>query len=127
MPVGIDNKYNYNISVSKFCCPVCWELIRVLNETNKEVKFVVRARHSHLYPVHLPPWLPDSVMEKMIECFGRQLYEKFCQLPIGTDSDLDEPLPFVLGHRRKNPSMESAGESVSSCGSTDMCATRKDV
>ena len=112
--------YKYNISVSKFCCPVCWELIEALNETNHNVQFVVRAHHSNLYPVCLPPWLPDAVLEKMIESFGRKLYEQFCQLP-GPDA----PQRFVPGHN-KNLSLESAGESISSAGSTDVNGARDD-
>lgn len=107
----------YNISVSKFCCPVCWELIAVLNETNPKVKFAVRAHHSNIYPVCLPPWLPDDVLEKMIHRFKKDLYKKLCQLL---------EVPFVRGHN-KSISMESAGESVSSAGSVDVVATKGDV
>jgi len=113
---NVDGKghYQYNISVSKFCCPVCWELINVLNETYSNIKFVVRAHHSNLYPVCLPPWLPDHVLDKMIDRFKERLYDVFCRLP-----DPDRLQPFVPGHKNKNPSLESAGESVSSVGSND--------
>jgi hypothetical protein len=57
----------------------------------------------------------------MIQSFGKKLYEKFGQLP-GTD----ELPPFVLGHKNKNLSLESAGESISSAGSTDINAARED-
>jgi hypothetical protein len=109
--------HKYNISVSKFCCPVCWELIEILNETNSNVEFVVHAHHSNLYPVALPPWLSNDVLEKMIQRFKKKLYEKFCQLP----------KTFVPGHRNKNPSLESAGESISSAGSTDLYSAREDM
>jgi hypothetical protein len=109
----------YNISVSKFCCPVCWELLKVLNETQEEVRFIVRAHHSNLYPVCLPPWLSDEVLEKMIQRFGEKLYEKFYQLP-----DYEVPLAFVPGHKNKTLSLESAGESISSAGSTNLPTIR---
>ena len=109
---------SYNIAVSKFCCPVCWELLKVLNETNDHnLEFVVRAHHSHLYPVCLPPWLPDHVMNRMIECFGKKLYKQLCLLPSQPASEV--PRSFVPGHY-KNLSLESAGGSVSSVGSTDL-------
>jgi hypothetical protein len=106
--------HKYNISVSKFCCPVCSELLEVLNERDGEVQFVVRAHHSNLYATCLPPWLPDDVLEKMIQRFGEKLYEKFGQLP-----DTNGLTPFVPHHRNKERSVESAGESISSIGSTD--------
>jgi hypothetical protein len=111
--------HKYNISVSKFCCPICWELLKALNETNNKVQFVVRAHHSNLYPVCLPPWLPDPVLEKLIQCFGERLYKKFeefCQL-LGAGA-----LPSFV--HRKTLSLESAGESVSSAGSTDLNTAR---
>ena len=98
----------YNISVSKFCCPVCWQFLKVLNETNSNVQFTARAHHSNLYAVCLPPWLPEPVLQKMIEHFREILYEKLCQLA-------DQP--SRLGHSR-DLSLESAGESVSSSGSS---------
>jgi hypothetical protein len=109
----------YNISVSKFCCPVCWQLIDSLNKTNSKVRFVVRAQHTNLYPVHLPPWLPDAVLEKMIQHFGKELYDKMCLFRKGFESKL--PL-----RHNKNLSLESAAESVSSAGSTDIDTARQD-
>ena len=98
----------YNISVSKFCnfcCPVCWQLLKVLNETNNNIQFTACAHHSNLYAVCLPPWLPEPVLEKMIEHFRKQLYEKLYQLHIQVQ-------PGQPGHHR-DLSLESAGESVS--------------
>ena len=100
----------YNISVSKFCCPVCWKLIEVLNGLSKNVKFIVREKHPNQYPVCLPPWLSDDVLDAMISCFQEMLYEKFCAL-----LRIKEPSKFIHGHN-KNTSLESAGESVSSTG-----------
>ena len=103
--------HKYDISVSKFCCPVCWELIKVLNETTKNVEFIVRAHHSNLYPVCLPSWLPNVALERMVQ------YQNFCQLRSVEPSSLS--FSSSLGHNR-NVSLESAGESVSSVGSADL-------
>src|SRR5882762_5291466 len=87
----------YNISVSQFCCPVCWNLIDVLNKMSKKVKFVVRAQHLNLYPVCLPPWLPDDVLDEMITRFRKMLFEGFCNL-----RDIVQPSPFIGGHSKNN-------------------------
>jgi hypothetical protein len=81
-PTCLTVPVTYSISVSKSCCPVCWELLDVLNETySNMIHFTVRPPHQNLYPVCLPPWLPDDVLEKMIQRFGRKLYDKLHQLP----------------------------------------------
>ena len=89
------------------------------------IHFTVRPPHQNLYPVCLPPWLPDDVLEKMIQRFGRKLYDELQQLP-----DIDDiesgSLLAVRGHK-KSLSLESAGESVSSAGSNDMVIVDKDV
>src|SRR6266550_1522266 len=59
------------VSVSKLCCPVCWEFITLLRETtattatDKSPKFSVRGYHPHIYPLVLPPWISDEIREKM--------------------------------------------------------------
>jgi hypothetical protein len=55
----------------------------------------------------------DAVLEKMIQHFGKDLYEKLRQLPLPTT-----PNSYPYGHH-KSLSLESAGESVSSDGSAD--------
>ena len=114
--------HNFNISVSKFCCPVCWEFLKVLNETNDKLEFVVRAHHSNLHPVCLPPWVPDRALEMMIKRFRKKLYEKLCELPSEVQPGLLVPTP---GHY-KSLSLESAGESISSAGSADMKIIKED-
>ena len=73
--------------------------------------------HLNLYPVCLPSFLPDAVLEKMIQHFGGTLYKKLHQL-IDNES-------LAPGHRR-NVSLESAGKSVSSAGSIDANAVEED-
>lgn len=79
------------------------------------VQFAVHAYHSNIYPVCLPTWLPEEVLEKMIKHFGKALHEKLRQLL----------QPFTPGHS-KSYSFESAGERVSSYGSTDVGAVWAD-
>lgn len=54
------------IAVSKLCCPVCWELLSILEGKPPSV---TRGRHSTLYFQHLPSWLPRQVLEKMLKRF----------------------------------------------------------
>jgi hypothetical protein len=103
-------RHDYHISVSKFCCPVCWKLIEVLNEMSTNIRFVVREQHPNQYPVCLPPWLSDDVLEAMISRFQKMLHEKFREL-----RGINEPPEFLRGHN-KNLSVESAGETTSSAG-----------
>lgn len=55
------------VSVSKLCCPVCWELItllRVAGPTESQ-KFDIRGCHPHIYPLVLPPWISDEIRNTM--------------------------------------------------------------
>jgi hypothetical protein len=58
------------ISVSKLCCPVCWELLELLG---RDQPISLRGRHSTIYPVELPKWLPPEIVDKMNERFQRHL------------------------------------------------------
>ena len=53
------------LSVSKLCCPVCWDLLEILRD-GKVDTLQVRGRHAILYDVELPPWLSIDVLEKMV-------------------------------------------------------------
>ena len=77
---------------------------------SKNITFEVRAHHLNQYPVCLPPWLSDDVLEEMITHVRGMLYNNFRKL-----RDLDQPSEYIRGHNR-NTSMESAGESISSIG-----------
>jgi hypothetical protein len=60
------------VSVSKLCCPVCWELFQVLKKEH-----TVRGCHPTVTPVVLPETLPNCVSEAMVVRFrihaGNQL------------------------------------------------------
>jgi hypothetical protein len=57
--------------VSKLCCPVCWELLKVLR--GKERKYLVRGHHDCLYDVDFPDWLENDVAKDMVSPFRRAL------------------------------------------------------
>ena len=49
--------------MSKLCCPVCWELLDILGE----MKTRPFGRHSTLYFLELPPSLPKSVLDQLLQ------------------------------------------------------------
>lgn len=61
------------ISVSKLCCPVCWELLMILC---KENPLSIRGSHSVISPVILPKWLPDDIVAEMYKRFLHHLGEE---------------------------------------------------
>lgn len=61
------------IGVSKFCCPACSALLAFLGgESNK---ITVRGCHNTLFVTDLPRWLPDGVIQHMINTFQPYLRE----------------------------------------------------
>jgi hypothetical protein len=54
-----------DLSVSKLCCPVCWDLLEILRDGQMDT-LQVQGHHSVLYDVELPPWLPINILEKMV-------------------------------------------------------------
>jgi hypothetical protein len=61
------------ISVSKLCCPVCWELLALLGD---EKPLSLRGGHSTVYPVELPNWLPPEFVDKLYKLFLNHLREE---------------------------------------------------
>jgi hypothetical protein len=53
------------LSVSKLCCPVCLHLLGMLRRLPSD--FIIRGDHSTLYPVELPPWLPEDILAQMLQ------------------------------------------------------------
>src|SRR5882762_5521596 len=54
------------IAVSKLCCPVCWELLRILRIGDN---FHVDGYHKTLTQVELPEWLPLEIVVKLTARF----------------------------------------------------------
>ena len=71
--------------------------------------------------MHLPPSLPVGVLDMMIDHFKKMLHDALNRLP-----DANVIPSFVPGHNDLNTSLESAGESVSSVGTTDRNQVVKD-
>ena len=72
------------IRVSKLCCPPCSRLFHCLlqiyeqeHETENPPKILTQALASHAvpYPVQLPQWLPDKVVDDMVTFFRPLLAE----------------------------------------------------
>lgn len=59
---------NSIITVSKPCCPVCWELIKILRN-KKSTNFYLDGHHKTLAQVELPAWLPLQIVEKLTTRF----------------------------------------------------------
>ena len=57
--------------MSKLCCPVCWELLNIINGEGQELS--LRGYHSVIYPVELPLWLPSRIVDKLTERFKDHL------------------------------------------------------
>lgn len=55
------------ISVSKLCCPVCWELLELSRD--QTLGPFLRGAHSTIYPVVLPEWLLPTIVEEMKKRF----------------------------------------------------------
>jgi hypothetical protein len=56
------------VSVSKLCCPVCWELFKILKREK-----AVHGCHPNVTPVVLPETLPNHVSESMVTRFRAHL------------------------------------------------------
>ena len=66
------------ISVSKLCCPVCWELLKFLNDDGPHLS--LPGCHTAIYPVELPEWLPPLIVDKMTVLFKAYLQRELCHM-----------------------------------------------
>ena len=62
------NLDNSTIAVSKPCCPVCWELLKILRN-KASTNFHVNGYHKTLSQVELPEWLPLEIVLKLTARF----------------------------------------------------------
>lgn len=88
------------ISVSKLCCPVCWELLAILG---KENPLLLRGRHSTIYAVELPKWLPSEIVDEMNERFQIYLRREIKIMLDGAKQKAD----FQVRHRHTTHESES--------------------
>jgi hypothetical protein len=59
-------------AVSKPCCPVCWELLKILRN-KASTNFHVDGYHKTLSQVELPEWLPLKIVLKLTDRFEKIL------------------------------------------------------
>ena len=96
------------MAVSKFCCPACWELLAILRQL-KGGGLDTRGRHSTVYPVELPPWLPHDVLDALLWRF-REL----------TRTELEKMVQKFNSrgtHHARSPSEESSSAASTSSNS----------
>ena len=102
------------IRVSKLCCPACSRLFHCLlqiyeqeHETENPPKILTQALASHAvpYPVQLPQWLPDKVVDDMVTFFR----------PL-----LAEALEFLVSHLPNTPVVKST--TLNKAGQTSVLA-----
>ena len=89
------------MAVTKPCCPVCWELMAVLRG-DAENQFLVRSGNPTVYPIELPPWLPQSACEQMVDRFQKHLctqLESMVSMDRATKSDASS-LSIVAAYKK---------------------------
>src|ERR1700722_8529479 len=64
---------NFILGISKRCCPVCSHLLHVLQQALPGKVFNTPGSHKTIYPCALPPWLPLSIVSKVVSAFWEQL------------------------------------------------------
>ena len=108
---------------------MCWELLRILKDEavsckahntdddsyDTEANFAVRGCHSTIDAVILPPWLPHSVTEKMLEKFQSFL----CK-------ELSEFISSTRGGEIRRTHRSNQSSSAISVASTDVGASEDD-
>lgn len=60
-----------SIAVSKLCCLVCWDLLKVLR--GDTLNYAIRGHHCGIHGVELPAWLPVTVLREMVMLYGNYL------------------------------------------------------
>jgi hypothetical protein len=93
------------VSVSKLCCPVCWELFQVL-----QMEKAIRGCHPSVTPTVLPETLPNHVSEAMVTRFRAHLSGQLRHL-LSSNT-----VPMLMAQHRRNDS-ESGYSAASSQGS----------
>lgn len=97
------------ISVSKLCCPVCWELLSMLNEENP---LKLRGHHSTIYPVELPQWLPSQIVDKMNALFQNHLRQEIEIMLQGAEEGATKRNRHVTHESESNISVASTNFSI---------------
>ena len=117
----MQNLHRNWISVSRLCCPVCWELMKTLGGSQDTDPFEVRGRHSVVYDMELPNLLPTDILEKMIRRFKEFVYQELISL---TRKSVDSADP---SHSRNTSFQSDSGISIQSMTTVDADAVREAV
>ena len=99
------------IAVSKACCPVCWDLVKIFNRLNEEepsrIHFQAHGRHPNLYAVDLPDILDEGIKDELLKKFGITLLQDLVSL-----FELDEDSKTAATKHKRSESDVSQPESV---------------
>jgi hypothetical protein len=100
--------------VSKLCCPVCWELLKILrNDDSSDLH--VDGYHRTLFQVELPRWLPLDIVVKMTARFEEILLSQISTLT--TSNKRHAIIPSgQSGDVLSSDSSESEDDAISSVG-----------
>jgi hypothetical protein len=88
----------YKVSISKSCCPVCYETVGSINNlpNPKSLRFQVHAHHSTVYLADLPSFLPESVQDQIIMVFQKKLMSELLEsienIKLQSDSQKCNPI-----------------------------------
>ena len=106
------------MSVSRLCCPICWDLLEMLRKYLREAAIAgddclqVRGRHSTVWPTELPPWTPLPIMKMMVERYRglvRDALEKMMRAAVAPSLHTPDP----------SSSMSDSGLASDSSSSSD--------
>ena len=104
------------ISVSKLCCPVCWDTLTYLR-TDRD--FSVRGRHPILSPVQLPSFLPREILDKMTTRYKTILLDEVTKM-MKPDQDLESDPTGIWNDGQSNAgiSIDGSDETTSTMTSS---------
>ena len=92
------------VSVSKLCCPTCWELFKAL-----DLDIKMRGCHPTVTPLAIPGTLPPDIPEQIIKYFRPLLTGQLIHLL--SDSDVTGKARIVHHYRSESETGHSASSS----------------
>jgi len=104
------------ISVSRLCCPVCWELLNIIwNNSGDETRLVsFPGCHSIIYPVELPEWLPDRIVKQMTRLFQDRLRVELMSMVRASGEDSEESAASTTQRKQHTSHQSESNISVAS-------------
>jgi hypothetical protein len=117
-PQALDPK---EVAVSKLCCPSCWVYFDILQGTQKK-EYMVRGRHSTVYPVQLPIWTSPVIVKELINRFNDLLRIELERMRNRHSAASNS----ISGHRH-TPSTESVLSAVTSLSEVSTSSNLDDL